>query len=178
MPLCNPTNRIYRPWQQPSCTPVIHPKPSLYTLSQPHQMHPLRPYHCNTLHNYPTPYSSGHPIPVRTIQQSLSPSGTSADGQFDSLPRHKSPSYSSTAASSPYQPYSSTAASSPYHPYSSTAASSAYHPYSSTAASSPYQPYSSIAASSPYQEEIYISSEATQFTSLSGDGIQTDWSLY
>ena len=47
-------------------------------------------------------------------------------------------------------------------------------PYSSTAASSPYQPYSSTAASSPYQEEIYISSEATQFTSPSGDEIQTD----
>ena len=75
--------------------------------------------------NYPTPYSSGHPSPVRTIRQSLSPSETSADGQFGNPPPHTSP------------------------------------------------PYSSTAASSPYQEEIYITSEVTQFTSPCGDGMQT-----
>ena len=68
---------------------------------------------------------SGHPSPVRTIRQSLSPSEKSADGQFGSPPPHTSP------------------------------------------------PYSSTAALSPYQEEIYITSEATQFTSPCGDGMQT-----
>jgi len=27
-------------WQQPSCTPVVHPEPSLHTLSKPHQTQP------------------------------------------------------------------------------------------------------------------------------------------
>ena len=43
--------------------------------------------------NYPTPYSGSHASPVRTIRQSLSPSETSADGQFDSPPPHTSPPY-------------------------------------------------------------------------------------